>query len=161
MEDKSFDLKTESNYSSDEDTLEMIRTNAFLDSQKYVDANDQNFIAAATEKITSKSLSAIKKKLQIMKKQKMRVIEIFVCDKCDKPIFKEDQGFVIHGNIYAANVKFPGGMIGNNFPEGRETFNIEEVQKTVFCKDCFMQVLNIHQYDNDSLDQARYFGKKY
>jgi len=48
---------------------------------------------------------------------------------------------VVHGNIYVADPKCSGGLIGNNFPE--EGGKAEDVKKNVFCLQCFLRALGL------------------
>lgn len=62
---------------------------------------------------------------------------------CHTPITNPHDGVIIQGNIYVANPLAQGGLVGNNFPD---TFNtsmpiVDQIQETVFCKSCLMQVL--------------------
>jgi hypothetical protein len=97
----------------------------------------------------SPSLGPIKEEIKMARKPRMRTVEQYLCDKCDKvvPITESPQppaGFVVHGNIYDANPARVGGLIGNNFPldPGEEgTMEMNQVKQTVMCKQCFMESL--------------------
>ena len=72
--------------------------------------------------------------------------EVFLCLKCFNPILNDDDGFVVQGNIYNANITNKGGLIGNAFPKNSfyaiSPFKIDEVKKYSYCRDCFFLVLN-------------------
>ncbi len=78
-------------------------------------------------------------------KPKMRTIERYLCDLCDKIIDCPDSGFIIEGNIYTANPSEKGGLIGNNIPVVAENEKIDPktIRKTVLCKNCFLQSVGI------------------
>jgi uncharacterized protein YlaI len=93
-----------------------------------------------------KSLRGIKDKILMARKPRMRTVEQYLCDECDSIISNESEslsGFVVHGNIYAADPTKRGGLIGNNIPEvGQdETINPREIKETVLCRSCFFNAL--------------------
>lgn len=88
----------------------------------------------------------------------MRTMTISVCDVCDNLVIDPGEGFIIQGNIYAGDLDL-GGLIGNNFPDQAEVDHfvkdgvttpdrfMEAVQKTCYCKSCFLKALNITTLD--------------
>jgi hypothetical protein len=91
------------------------------------------------------SLNEIKRTLK--KKEKMRRCQYYLCDACDQPIYKPENGFVVHGNIYVADPNCRGGLIGNNFPEvvPGEKIEVTDVQETVYCKSCFIEAIGLFE----------------
>lgn len=82
----------------------------------------------------------IKEQLREARKEKMRTVQHFLCDRCDITIVNPENGFVIHGNIYTANPDAPSGVIGNNFPGDPEE-RVSAVRKTVLCRKCFLEAI--------------------
>lgn len=70
-----------------------------------------------------------------------------ICDKCGGPIYRETDGVVIQGNIYAARLnsdgKPEGGLVGNNFPNtlNESKFSINEVRMVAYHHDCLRELL--------------------
>jgi uncharacterized protein YlaI len=91
------------------------------------------------------SLNEIKKGIVMARKQRMRTVEQYLCDDCDRIIVKPTDGFVIQGNIYVADPSTRGGLIGNNFPEVKdgETISLDSVKQTVLCTSCFLKALGL------------------
>lgn len=91
------------------------------------------------------SLNEIKRTLK--KKEKMRRCQYYLCDACDQPIYKPEEGFVVHGNIYVADPSCRGGLVGNNFPEvvPGEKIEVTDVQETVYCKRCFIEAVGLFE----------------
>jgi len=81
--------------------------------------------------------------LRRSRKERMRTVEHFLCDDCDVPITDPTAGFIIHGNIYVADPRCLGGLVGNNFPETDEPIPAESVTKTVLCRSCLMKALGL------------------
>ena len=89
----------------------------------------------------------------------MPLIQVYQCDKCESTITNPEDGYVVHGNIYAADASDEMGLVGNNFPDPTSfcggttydysdpyrtpTFSANEVKKSVFCKKCFLGILHI------------------
>lgn len=98
-------------------------------------------------KKSTRSLEPMKGKLRSHRREKMRTRSLYMCDSCDTTIHKEDEGFVVHGNIYVACPNGRGGLIGNNFPEVNpgETIEVLDVKENVFCLDCFMRALGLNE----------------
>lgn len=100
-----------------------------------------------SSEIKSKKINGVLREVQQgvkgMRRERMRKVEHFLCDHCDKVISHPSLGFVIQGNIYVADPSCKGGLVGNNFPtlEPGKTFSLEEVQQTVLCRDCFAEAL--------------------
>lgn len=84
-------------------------------------------------------------KIKEARKPKMRTVEQYLCDQCDKVIDKPENGFVVHGNIYVADPSCSGGLIGNNFPpcEEGEAVIIDKIKQTVMCKPCFLRAIGV------------------
>jgi len=84
------------------------------------------------------------------------------CSGCNKLVTDPKEGFIVHGNIYAA-IEEESGYIGDNFPSDDVTMNIgqryckedeklikidyehirEAVGKVCYCKRCFANALDI------------------
>lgn len=95
------------------------------------------------------SLEPIRQEIQRSRKPRMRTVEQYLCDQCDKIIDTPRAGFVIQGNIYVADPASVGGLIGNNFPDTDEPISVDSVKKTVLCKTCFMEAVGLasgHEY---------------
>ena len=85
----------------------------------------------------------IKDEIKNVRKPRMRTVEFFLCDSCNVPILDPSEGFVIHGNIYTADTRHNGGLIGNNIPEKEEELeSSDSIKKTVLCKQCFFEALD-------------------
>ena len=132
---------------SNDDIIRFAQAQAQQDARNLASLREQEFAHKLLKISKSKALSRIKDKIQMEKKAKMRVVEHYLCDVCDKVIEKSEDGFVIHGNIYVADPSVRGGLIGNNFPEGDEKFRIEDITQTVMCRKCFCDTLEIHAYE--------------
>jgi len=92
------------------------------------------------------SLQPVREKIDMARKPKMRTVEQYLCDNCDKVIDKPENGFVVHGNIYVADPSCSGGLIGNNFPpleEGEELTSPDQIKQTVLCKPCFLKAVGV------------------
>lgn len=111
---------------------------------------EERYIVTTLKESTMKSLSSIKENIIDSKRKKMRVVNHYLCDSCDKNIQKPTDGFVIHGNIYLADPDVRGGLIGDNFPKPDEKNNInaDSIKQTVLCKDCFLRALGFSSYAN-------------
>lgn len=98
------------------------------------------------------SLEPIREEIRKSRKPRMRTVEQYLCDGCDKTIMSPRAGFVIHGNIYVADPNQLGGLIGNNFPETDEPISLDCVKRTVLCKECFIEAVGLgssHSYETD------------
>lgn len=103
-------------------------------------------------KDTKTPFQAIKEKIRMARKPRMRSVVKLLCDRCDKVIMEEEDGYIVHGNIYVASSKDLGGLVGNNFPEEGD---IEDVQKTVLCVQCMLTALNLNPQEESSGYKAR------
>lgn len=74
----------------------------------------------------------------------------YYADENGKPLLNHEDGFVIKGNIYAANGT--GGLVGNNFPE-QSPFTVEDVSEVAFSKKHLLKVLG---YSYEELRQVVY-----
>ena len=74
------------------------------------------------------------------RKPRMRTVVKMLCDRCDSVIMEPEGGYIVHGNIYVADPTSSGGLVGNNFPDNG---NVEDVQKSVFCIKCMLEVLGL------------------
>lgn len=107
------------------------------------------------EKLTRETLSQpglfreAKDKLNEFRKPRLRTVQHYLCDECDRVISSPNEGFIIHGNIYVADSNELGGLIGNNFPK-QEDAPASEVKKTVYCKECFLKALEIQEDNSQS-----------
>lgn len=75
----------------------------------------------------------------------MRIVNHYLCDHCNQPILRPQDGLVFHGNVYVA---FPGkrkGLIGNNFPNvsAEDKIAVTDVKEKVYCKPCVMVILEL------------------
>jgi len=89
----------------------------------------------------------------------MTTVTLYQCDGCNKVIQKPDHGLVVHGNIYVADPKRRGGLIGNNFPTENppgttpKSFTEDEVKESVYCIPCFMSAIDVkHTTTRNLLD---------
>lgn len=86
----------------------------------------------------------MKEQIDMARKPRMRTIEQFLCDQCDCIIQKEDQGYIIKGNIYTADPATRGGLVGDNFPPIEDgKIDPAEVMETVLCKGCFLRAVGL------------------
>ncbi|MDZ4722536.1 MAG: hypothetical protein SGI97_01275 [candidate division Zixibacteria bacterium] len=72
--------------------------------------------------------------------------EFVVCDSCTKVIASPEDGFVVKGNIYAADHgENPDRLVGDNFPRSR-TFavRLDEIGETGICRPCLMKALGLN-----------------
>jgi uncharacterized protein YlaI len=98
----------------------------------------------------------IKDVIAMARKPRMRKIEQYLCDKCDKVIAQPTDGFIIQGNIYVADPTCRGGLIGDNIPPYQShtqppeepTFKREDIREMVMCRTCFFEALGISQKMN-------------
>jgi hypothetical protein len=116
-----------------------------FDSGKLDLAREEDHIRESIRNSELSSMSKAKDALGAARKRKMRVVEHYLCDSCDKLIEKPEHGFVVQGNVYVADPKVKGGLIGNNFPEPDADGKIElnAVKQSVLCKECFCKALGI------------------
>lgn len=84
----------------------------------------------------------VKRQIKRARKPTMRTVAHYLCDGCDTEIIKPEDGFIIHGNIYVADPKCCGGLVGNNFPN-KESFVADEVKQSVLCRMCFCKALGL------------------
>lgn len=91
------------------------------------------------------SLKPITEKLDQVKKPKCRTVQHYLCDRCDGVITNFEKGFVIQGNVYAADPDVICGIIGNAFPNPDAEGKIEAaaVRRTVLCTDCLLVSLGL------------------
>lgn len=124
-----------------DELLRKVRAQAVADTEQY----RQRCTDDCTKKIlqTRGKFGEIKEKITMARKPSMRTVQHFVCDQCDTEIVNPTDGFVIHGNIYAADPSCLGGLIGNNFPLGDKSFTGDDVRKQVLCYRCFAHALNL------------------
>ena len=94
------------------------------------------------ERASMDDTETTKTKIKEARRDRMRTVTHYICDQCDQPILTPDNGFIVHGNIYVADTSRQGGLIGNNFPDEGSA---EDVKKSVFCKKCFLQALNLKE----------------
>lgn len=106
-------------------------------------------VAALLRKGASKLLEKARKPLKEARTPRMRVVQLYLCDQCSLIIPDKESGFVIHGNVYAADPNEMYGIIGNNIPSG-ETIEPEAIKKTVLCFTCMCQALGIEIDDFDT-----------
>jgi len=91
----------------------------------------------------SPSISELKNAAK--QKDRLRILNHFLCDCCDKPIMNFRDGYMIQGNIYFANPNQLEGLVGNNFPQ--EGTDLTQVKKNVFCKKCLLEVLHFDEQE--------------
>lgn len=77
----------------------------------------------------------------------MAVNDYVVCDGCAKIITRPEDGFMIKGNIWAAD---PGEnralLVGNNFPETRNfAVTLSEIGESHLCTNCMVRSLGLKQ----------------
>ena len=121
--------------------LEQARNEAYAEAGLEVKKLSESFTKNALRHTNLPSMGGVKEKVMKARKPKLRTVLHYLCDGCDKEISKPESGFVIHGNIYVADPNQVGGVVGNNFPD-KETFSIDEVQKTVLCVNCLTKALS-------------------
>lgn len=91
------------------------------------------------------SLKPAKSILKTSRKQKMRTVEYYVCDNCDQPILSPNSGYIIQGNIYTADPRQRGGLIGNNIPQCEGSVDVSQIRETVLCRKCLTRTLGFGQ----------------
>jgi hypothetical protein len=92
------------------------------------------------------------------RKPKPRQCSYYLCDHCNQPIINPDDGLVFQGNVYVADPKERGGLIGNNFPVVKpfESIKIEDVSENVFCHQCVLTILQLDRhYEAKQLNRSR------
>lgn len=106
------------------------------------------------KKVNRKSLKKLKDSIEMTRKLKMRTVQQYLCDNCDEiiPVAADGEwstGFIVQGNVYAADPSSRGGLIGNNFPEVMQGEMIDPaaIRETVLCVNCFVQALGINPTD--------------
>lgn len=127
--------------------LEDVRNQAFESAMAVTEAAGSKPPPKAVPKlVASPALEGYRQSIVAKTKgQRMRTQGFYLCDKCDAIILKPENGFIVHGNIYVADLKFRGGLIGNNFPNVTPGDKIEvtDVKETVYCKKCFLLALGV------------------
>lgn len=121
---------------------ESAREAAFQEAAEANNRRDEEMTASSL-KLKKGACEPSREHLRRSRKPRMRTVEHFLCDYCDSQISKPEDGFVIHGNIYVADPKKTGGLIGNNFPDDGEPVTQDNVTKTVMCRHCFMKALGL------------------
>lgn len=114
------------------------------------EVSEEDFVASL--KSTKDSLEPIREEIRKSRKPRLRTVEQYLCDNCDRIISSPSGGFVVHGNIYVADPTINGGLIGNNFPETDEPVSLDCVKRTVLCKSCFIEAVGLgssHNYETD------------
>ena len=133
------------------------RIDAALEMGKINNLREKQQVDKMLKKGSHQSVNDIKEDLGDIKKIKMRIVEQYLCDKCDQviplsPLSKnKNEGFVIHGNIYVADPSQILGLVGNNFPDlnSEEKVDINLIKKSVLCKKCFGEIIGFFpQEDN-------------
>ena len=106
------------------------------------------------KKKTSRSMDGIKKHIKAASgKGSMRTVSHFLCDCCDKTILKPEDGFIIQGNVYAADPSCRGGLIGCAFPAAEDgTIHVDDIKEKVFCSLCLLSALGL----NNTLTRGKY-----
>lgn len=94
-------------------------------------------------------LAAAKDNLREARKSRCRTVQQYLCDVCDRAIPKPEDGVVVQGNIYIADPTRLGGLVGDNFPKHDGPIQSSEVRKSVFCKNCFLDVLGFNKKPHD------------
>lgn len=73
------------------------------------------------------------------------VREFVVCDHCGQVIARPEDGFMVKGNIYAADhgAKLLR-LVGDNFPRSRSfAVRLDEIGETGICKSCMSKALGL------------------
>jgi hypothetical protein len=106
---------------------------------------EERYIHAILKDSHFKSLAPIKENITEARKPKMRLVQHYLCDCCDKSISKPSDGYVVQGNIFVADPQVKGGLIGDNFPtpDEKNLVSMDAVKQTVLCRDCFCKSLNL------------------
>ena len=131
--------------------------------KKFDDAKEEDFVRESLKNSNLDCLSKAKKSITEARKNKMRIVEHYLCDNCDRVIDKPCQGFVIQGNIFVADPKVKGGLVGNNLPDPDEKnmIDINAIKQTVLCQGCLCQALGFVAQSQDSWDVKKYSKHNY
>lgn len=79
----------------------------------------------------------------------MKTVTYILCDWCDEPIAKPEDGFIIIGNIYVGQAtpdgQPDGGIIGDAFKKASQdgVIAVKDVEKYVYCKTCLRKTLKM------------------
>lgn len=94
------------------------------------------------------------------RKQRMRTVQQYLCDRCDHIIQDPSAGFVIQGNIYVADPCTRGGVVGDNFPEPDEEgkIKLDAIRETVLCQTCLFSILGMLGVSPKSPKESTYRG---
>lgn len=66
----------------------------------------------------------------------------YICDNCSTAILNAEEGVLIRGNLYTADPRDRGGLVGNAFPNPADgKITASEIKEYAMCKQCFEQVL--------------------
>lgn len=139
------------NYQDDEDGLK--NSNNLLDQSKAAAYEDLLAKYAKQDEEVAKKILGQKMKapfedlqteIKEARRPRMRTVEHYLCDHCDKEINKPTAGFIIQGNIYLGDPGQLGGLIGNNIPEPDQDGKIAlvDLRKTVLCVACLLKALH-------------------
>lgn len=113
----------------------------------------QKVLVKAEKSVKKRSASSLESIKAILREkpdnQRMKIGQFFYCDACEQPIY-DNNGFIVHGNIYVADPNGRGGLIGDNFPQTKQGEKIEktDIKESVFCQTCFLTALDITPMKN-------------
>lgn len=144
------------------DVIDSARETAAIEAQYFPQQLQEEKAREILKKKKYRTVKRVKEKVEESRRIKMRTVEQYLCDYCDKviPITKENvvpEGFVVKGNIYVADPSFLGGLVGNNFPkvEQNEKIELGSVKETVFCRECMLKALGISPRTEKAPDWRR------
>jgi len=124
--------------------LEEARQEAAIEAEALPEKREQQHVNQILKK--KSAFGKIKEAIRMARKPRMRTVEQYLCDECDRLIGKPEEGFVVHGNIYVADPTNRGGLIGDNFPPvSQETLKREDVKETVLCRFCMLAALGLSE----------------
>jgi len=86
--------------------------------------------------------TSVTEQLSHLTEDRMKIGQFYFCDDCKQPIYNPSMGYIVQGNIFAADPSQRLGMIGDNFPK-EATFTVDDVRERVYCRRCLMTALNM------------------
>jgi hypothetical protein len=140
----------------DEYLVDVVREEAAAEIEDRALHNLQDLVDKAVKDPRPPTLGPVKSALRKTKKT-MRTRSYYLCDQCNIPIVNYDDGYIFHGNVYAANPSERGGLIGNNFPDVTPgtSIDVESVEEKVFCHKCVVKILGLDKhYAPKQLDKS-------
>lgn len=86
----------------------------------------------------------------------MKTVSFILCEKCESPIIKPEDGYIVMGNIYSADqhkkTMYIGDAFESSFPVSEnDGYHIKmksiEMNEKAYCKGCFFRAINLGKHN--------------